>query len=114
MGLVNPPCCGREEYLTQAADGYSLGHVSRILCISYASLSRSSLVYKIATRDRQKTGSHTRLILLNLSTTRNKQLLEMQSFALVGLLAALFTSGVTAGPYKRWGFTNKKLYDTLF
>jgi len=39
----------------------------------------------------------------------------MQSFALVGLLAAFFTSGVTAGPYKRWVFiNNKKLYDTPF
>jgi hypothetical protein len=26
----------------------------------------------------------------------------MQSFALIGLLAALFTAGVTAGPHKRW------------
>ena len=34
----------------------------------------------------------------------------MQSFALVGLLAALFTSGVTAGPYKRWGIHELKFY----
>jgi len=61
----------------------------------------------------KKTGSHTQLIPLNLSTTRKKQLLKMQSFALVGLLAALFTTGVSAGPYKRLGFINKKLYDTL-
>jgi len=62
----------------------------------------------------KKTGSHTQLFLLNLSTTSKKQLLKMQSFALVGLVAALFTSGVSAGPYKRWGLINNKKYDTLF
>ena len=32
----------------------------------------------------------------------------MQYFALLALLAALFTTGVTAGPYKRWGLINNK------
>jgi len=37
----------------------------------------------------------------------------MQSFALVTLLAALFTTGVTAGPYKRYVIVTKKMPTTL-
>ena len=37
----------------------------------------------------------------------------MQSFALVALLSALFMTGVTAGPYKRWALY-KKPYNTSF
>ena len=109
---MNPPCCGREKYLTQAADGYSLGHVSRMIasCVFPVQACPGPLLFiKWRPEIAEKTGSHTQLILLKLSTTRNKKLLKMQSFALVGLLAVLFTSGVTAGPYKRWGFIDEKL-----
>jgi hypothetical protein len=57
-------------------------------------------MYKRATIGRQKNRASNQLILLNFST--NQKLLKMQSFALVALLGALFTTGVTAGPYKRY------------
>jgi len=84
-------------YVLLAAAGSS-GRISRVLCFApvqaFPPVCLPSCI-KAQPLVGKKNRTSNQLVLLT-------SLTNMQSFALVTLLGALFTTGVTAGPFKRY------------